>query len=176
MVISRFRFHRVEGIGENSGAVSNRANYLASCRGLAAIAGLALGLGLISCIAAAQPLSNPLAGPGPIDPSLAVQPSPSSLAYQRWKYFRDRHVDSSGRMPRGAYQRALEDYEQKWGSTLSRSMAGITGNTWVPIGPDHIAGNPTRSGRVTSIAVHPTDPNTIYVGTAAGGVWRTTDG
>ena len=36
----------------------------------------------------------------------------------------------------------------------------------------------TVTGRVTSIAVDPSDPsgNTYYVGTANGGVWKTTDG
>ena len=36
----------------------------------------------------------------------------------------------------------------------------------------------TISGRVTGIAVDPSDPsgNTYYVGTANGGVWKTTDG
>jgi len=31
-------------------------------------------------------------------------------------------------------------------------------------------------GRLTGIAAHPTDPNTIYVAAAGGGVWKTTDG
>jgi len=36
----------------------------------------------------------------------------------------------------------------------------------------------TVSGRITSVAVDPSDPsgNTYYVGTANGGVWKTTDG
>ncbi len=32
------------------------------------------------------------------------------------------------------------------------------------------------SGRVTDLAGHPTDPNTIYVGAAGGGVWKSTNG
>jgi len=32
------------------------------------------------------------------------------------------------------------------------------------------------SGRVTAIVVHPTDPNTVYVGTAQGGVYRSLNG
>jgi photosystem II stability/assembly factor-like uncharacterized protein len=32
------------------------------------------------------------------------------------------------------------------------------------------------TGRVTSIAADPTDANTIYIGAASGGVWKTTDG
>ena len=32
------------------------------------------------------------------------------------------------------------------------------------------------SGRVPSIAVHPTDPLTLYIGAASGGIWKTTNG
>ena len=32
------------------------------------------------------------------------------------------------------------------------------------------------SGRVMSIAVHPSNPGIIYVGTASGGLWKTTNG
>ena len=32
------------------------------------------------------------------------------------------------------------------------------------------------TGRIDRIAFHPTDPNTIYVGTPYGGLWKTTDG
>jgi photosystem II stability/assembly factor-like uncharacterized protein len=41
--------------------------------------------------------------------------------------------------------------------------------TWQQIGPFAIG------GRVTSIATHPTDINTFYIGAASGGVWKTTD-
>ncbi|MBI1748661.1 MAG: hypothetical protein HYR55_19050 [Acidobacteria bacterium] len=49
---------------------------------------------------------------------------------------------------------------------------------WEPIGPAPLfSGLTTRlSGRINSVAVHPNDPNTIYLGTALGGVWKTTDG
>jgi hypothetical protein len=52
---------------------------------------------------------------------------------------------------------------------------------WTPIGPiglleqQHFPNKPVMSGRATAIAVHPTEPDTVYVGTAAGGVWKTTD-
>ncbi len=54
--------------------------------------------------------------------------------------------------------------------------------SWSPIGPDPIPNGQTTtvstpvSGRTTSIVIHPTDPNTVYVGTAQGGVYRTLDG
>lgn len=52
---------------------------------------------------------------------------------------------------------------------------------WTPIGPMPIPNGQSTpstavSGRVTAIAVHPTNPAIVYVGTAQGGVYRTTDG
>src|SRR5262249_20192322 len=47
---------------------------------------------------------------------------------------------------------------------------------WTPLGPasENSGGN---SGRVTGIAVDPSDPsgNTVYVGGASGGIWKTTN-
>lgn len=53
--------------------------------------------------------------------------------------------------------------------------------TWTQIGPAPIPNGQTAptaavSGRVISIAVHPTNPNIVYVGTAQGGLYRSTDG
>ncbi len=55
---------------------------------------------------------------------------------------------------------------------------------WTSVGPDSVlnaygtvGGNlDTISGRVAAIAVDPSDNNTIYVASAGGGVWKTTDG
>lgn len=53
---------------------------------------------------------------------------------------------------------------------------------WTPIGPAPIPNGQTEitvtpvSGRTTAIAVHPTNPNIVYVGTAQGGLYGTTDG
>src|SRR5215472_9720437 len=56
--------------------------------------------------------------------------------------------------------------------------------TWVPLGPDPIPNGQTIvqevpvSGRVTAIAIDPTDSagDTVYVGTAQGGLYRSLDG
>ncbi len=50
-------------------------------------------------------------------------------------------------------------------------------SSWTPIGPAPIPnGSFPWSGRVVSIAVHPTNPNIVYVGAAQGGLYRSTDG
>ena len=54
---------------------------------------------------------------------------------------------------------------------------------WTPMGPLAVPNGQTYggarvliSGRVTAIAPHPTDGNTVFIGTSRGGVWRTRDG
>jgi photosystem II stability/assembly factor-like uncharacterized protein len=41
---------------------------------------------------------------------------------------------------------------------------------WKSIGPSNVG------GRITSLALHPTNPKILYAGAAAGGVWKSTDG
>ncbi len=61
------------------------------------------------------------------------------------------------------------------------AAAAISG-TWTPIGPFPIPNGQTVgvstpvSGRTITIAVHPTNPEIAYVGTAQGGLYRTTNG
>jgi photosystem II stability/assembly factor-like uncharacterized protein len=45
-----------------------------------------------------------------------------------------------------------------------------------PDGSVYYSGQPPYSGRVTAIALDPTDTQVAYVGGAAGGVWKTSDG
>lgn len=46
----------------------------------------------------------------------------------------------------------------------------------MPIDSEYWSGYANASGRVTAIAVEPTDSNIAYIGGAQGGVWKTTDG
>ena len=58
----------------------------------------------------------------------------------------------------------------------------LNSTSWTSIGPEPIPNGQTVdvsvpvSGRVTAIAIHPSNPNIVYVGTASGGVYRTLDG
>ncbi|MGQ9643951.1 MAG: FlgD immunoglobulin-like domain containing protein, partial [Ignavibacterium sp.] len=42
--------------------------------------------------------------------------------------------------------------------------------SWAQVGPSNVG------GRIRAIAVHPSDPNTVYLGAVAGGVWKSTNG
>ena len=52
---------------------------------------------------------------------------------------------------------------------------------WYSLGPKPIvweywSGNDDASGRVVSIAIDPTDSQTVYIASASGGIWKTVDG
>ncbi len=62
-----------------------------------------------------------------------------------------------------------------------QTAESAVGLVWQPLGPRPIlgefwSGNDDASGRVVSIATHPTDPDTVYIASASGGVWKTIDG
>jgi photosystem II stability/assembly factor-like uncharacterized protein len=72
----------------------------------------------------------------------------------------------------------------------SRERAALLGEappspdvSWQPLGPDRIpdgqtygSGTATMAGRVSAIAVDPSEPDHVLAGSAAGGLWETTDG
>lgn len=73
---------------------------------------------------------------------------------------------------------AVQQLQRQKGQQAPFVAAGF----WTEIGPYPIPNGQTTSiatavsGRVTSIVVHPSDPNILYVGTAQGGVYRSLNG
>ena len=90
-------------------------------------------------------------------------------------------------VPEGAREKAIKLMEGQEGRmkadrrSASNSPTVDTTN-WAFIGPNPIPLGQTQgtrvpvSGRTISIAIHPTDPDTVYVGTAQGGLYKTTNG
>jgi PKD repeat protein len=62
---------------------------------------------------------------------------------------------------------------------LNNSFRMLPTNSWSQVGPDNVPlqsnGSKRGIGRVNSIAFHPTDPSTLYVGAPAGGFWKSLD-
>ncbi|HEY7779003.1 MAG TPA: hypothetical protein VIC85_02210 [Ktedonobacterales bacterium] len=59
----------------------------------------------------------------------------------------------------------------------SRAESSSINGTWEPIGPaPKLSGGRQTSGAVTAVAVDPAHTNTVWIGTANGGVWRSLDG
>ena len=108
---------------------------------------------------------------------VAVKDSPEG---HRDAYYRERAYPLDS-IPRGAHQRAVQSV---FGlrSTPAMVLGAISGG-WRAVGPTPIApqatfynGRGPTGGRVNSIAVDPRNSGVVYVGTARGGVWKTTDG
>ena len=82
------------------------------------------------------------------------------------------------RVPPGALMRAHLDVENRFGllarANMAASQVGLA-SAWRSIGPTTINGG-AAAGRVTAIAVHPTQNNIVYAGGAQGGIWKSTDG
>jgi PKD repeat protein len=98
--------------------------------------------------------------------------------YKRWEYYWESRVDEQGNFPRPGH--VLEEMQRYYANRPSgRSYLTGSGN-WELLGPVAIPANGTGqlngNGRLTSVAFHPTDPNTLFVGAPSGGFWKTTDG
>ena len=75
-------------------------------------------------------------------------------------------VEAAGKKDKKAKGEKEEEKEEEKGPLSSGSFSALKFRT---IGPA------VTSGRVSDIAVHPTDPHTWIVTVASGGVWRTTN-
>jgi PKD repeat protein len=108
-------------------------------------------------------------------------------AFRRWQWFVEPRVYPSGNMKTASRAYALEQFrafqeEQAAARTISNnnpSVVSATVSNWLPLGPFGNAINASsggEAGRIQCIAIKPGDPNTLYIGSAAGGLWFTKDG
>jgi photosystem II stability/assembly factor-like uncharacterized protein len=112
-------------------------------------------------------------------PSQARQPEDP---WAREEYFRRQLAYPHAEIPGGALRRMME-------ISLERARQGtgfasaIFGGSFVPLGPAGLlaqdgfwtSGQQLDAGRVSKIAIHPSNRDTWYVSTAGGGVWKTTN-
>lgn len=92
--------------------------------------------------------------------------------FDRWLWYQSKNTDQNGYMvaPIKKYQE-VEKYRQlRQGMKTTASQAN-----WSFQGPDYSDGGYSGIGRINAIEFHPTDPNTYWVGTAGGGLWKTTN-
>ncbi|MCT4663689.1 MAG: T9SS type A sorting domain-containing protein [Flavobacteriales bacterium] len=112
--------------------------------------------------------------------------------FKRWEESMQYWVDKQGNKPNSSkYQGTIiegikssissSNNESTQAQFISQNTAN-TSTTWNSLGPINVPSttNWTSSspgiGRLNTVAFHPTDSNTFYVGAPAGGVWKTTDG
>jgi hypothetical protein len=112
--------------------------------------------------------------------------------WMRWEKWMLTHLEENGEFANIADRttQAIFGLKSKYGDITSPTAAyrveGASPNStnsasgfWSPLGPftNNVVANGLEGiGRMDRIAFHPTDPNTIYVGSPGGGLWKTTDG
>ncbi|WP_210466820.1 Ig-like domain-containing protein [Rufibacter roseolus] len=98
-----------------------------------------------------------------------VFPSPSVVA-EEWEKYKAAHPEASQPSLKGKQSKGQGESD---GLSLSVSQSSATGG-WVALGPSSSPGGYNGVGRINCIAFHPTDPNIFWVGSASGGIWKTT--
>jgi len=91
--------------------------------------------------------------------------------FKRWEWYWENRVDpQTGAFPNSSAYEVLQKINTS--NNSSRSPNG----QWVSLGPSTSSGGYAGLGRLNCIGFHPTDNNVLYVGSASGGVWKSTDG
>lgn len=93
-------------------------------------------------------------------------------AFKRWEWFWEPRVGQSGQFPPSDINYSeLEKFKAK--SALYKASPIKT--NWTFLGPNTTPGGYNGLGRLNCVTFHPTDPNTMWVGSPGGGIWKTTD-
>lgn len=92
--------------------------------------------------------------------------------YKRWEYFVEGRLDDAGQVPGAEASSILFDVIQ--GNNTSSRGEGYA--NWTTKGPFDVPIAGYGAGRINCAAFHPSNPDIIFVGSPAGGLWKTTDG
>jgi photosystem II stability/assembly factor-like uncharacterized protein len=90
------------------------------------------------------------------------------VKYQRWQDFWKMHLTPDGKR--------ADIPSRTTAAIAQKSSVSFQETEWDNISYENYITGQIGMGRTTSIGFHPTDAATFYVGTANGGVWKTTNG
>jgi len=99
--------------------------------------------------------------------------------FKRWEEFMAPRVYPSGKLINPSKLALDEELRYQGRDGIARRTAAANGGNWVSLGITsytNSTGWTGGMGRVNRIVPHPTNPNILFIGTPAGGVWKTTDG
>jgi len=139
-------------------------NQFAWSRALASVVAVA---GLVSLMAGPPTVRPRVSGPTVAGP---MTEGPQAAASRRHMLM----AGENGAIAPGGLMRAKAEVEGLRAAQLRAdpgmsSVAGISRQGWTWLGP----GN--KGGRVRAVVVHPTTTSTLFIGSVAGGIWKTTN-
>lgn len=92
--------------------------------------------------------------------------------FKRWEYLMESRTFPTGKLPDPSMAfRELDNYKAAHPEAFSTRSA-----SWEPVGNAVVPGNGGGVGRVNVIRFDPNNSNTIYLGAAGGGVWKSVNG
>ena len=100
--------------------------------------------------------------------------------YERWKWFWNTRVDSTGSFDK--YNLEMNNYFNKIypdGIVETKTLKSASSLNWTCLGPLSRPSGSDKTigrGRIRRIWINPTDFNNILIGANSGGLWKTTDG
>lgn len=96
--------------------------------------------------------------------------------FKRWEWFAKQRTYPSGVFPHPEI--LFEEHLKCRNNSVYQKGIKATAANWTFIGPKVVPTGPSGAGagRLNCITFHPTNSNTIWVGAACGGLWKTTDG
>jgi photosystem II stability/assembly factor-like uncharacterized protein len=93
--------------------------------------------------------------------------------FKRWEYIVEPRVYPSGNLPKpDCLKSAWDEYKRTHPSLPLNSRS----KKWTSLEPEDGFPFNGNSGRVNCLAFHPSDTNIIFIGTPAGGLWKSTNG
>jgi hypothetical protein len=97
--------------------------------------------------------------------------------FQRWRHYMETRVTEDGRQ--SGPIRTLNEFQNYYRTKKLNNRSSAVTAQWSEVGPVSLpfngTGQPNGVGRVSAIAFHPTEENTIYVGSPAGGFIESND-
>ncbi|MBM3436306.1 MAG: hypothetical protein FJY07_08850, partial [Bacteroidetes bacterium] len=97
--------------------------------------------------------------------------APGWKQFRRWEWYWENRINpETGEFPTTSAWEELVKYEKENSGTKS------TSGNWTSLGPNTTSGGYAGLGRLNCAGFVTGDNNSIYVGSASGGIWKTTNG
>ena len=96
------------------------------------------------------------------NPELKTRKGSGWKPFNRIKWFNEQRMLDGELPPAGARW-------EVWKEKVRREEGNLSRNTWFSLGPDNFG------GRTLAVDFDPTNPSTVYAGSASGGVWKSTN-
>lgn len=91
--------------------------------------------------------------------------------FKRWEWFWEQRVGQSGQFPAPGH----DFFEYQRFKSRNYRAYDFDNQKWRSVGPSKTPSGYYGLGRINCMAFHPTNKNIFWVGTPAGGIWKTTD-